>query len=164
LVLYIDKHSLTSSNDKTAIQLDLLLATNFNKKQGDVISKRDLNERFFAKLQNYYGISRDGTMEIKKGSPKPIQISVENRQGRKFVTKLNGLEDYAISPEELAQELKIMCAASTSVSQLPGKSSSKEVLVQGNFVGEICDMLIKKYQVSRKFIETKDLTKEAKKK
>jgi len=115
-------------------------------------------------MQNYFETSRDGETEIKKGAVKPVQISVENRQGRKFLTRLSGLEDFCISPDKLAQELKISCAASTSVQQLPAKGAGKEILIQGNVVSEVGEMLITQYQVSKKYIETKDSTKQQTKK
>jgi len=131
---------------------------------GESVPKKILNELFLEKMQNFFEVSRDGNTELKKGMVRPVQITVENRQGRKFVTRVNGLEDFGINPDALAQDLKIACAASSSVQQLPAKGAGKEVLVQGNVVAEVGEMLVEQFQIPKKYIETKDATKQANKK
>lgn len=41
------------------------------------------------------------------------------------MTHVQGVESFRISPDELAKDLKISCACSTSVQPLPGKNSGK---------------------------------------
>lgn len=52
--------------------------------------------------------------QCSKGTPKPITITLEQRAGHKMVTKISGMEHYGIDPEDLAGQLKIKCASSTS--------------------------------------------------
>ena len=50
----------------------------------------------------------------RKGKMKPIQIMVEQRQGSKTVTKITNLEQFEVDVEELASQLKVRCASSTT--------------------------------------------------
>ncbi|KAK0518712.1 hypothetical protein OC842_007707 [Tilletia horrida] len=72
---------------------------------------------------------------LNKGKPVPISVSIKQRQGRKTVTLISGLEPYGVDPKALATELSHEVGASTSVSSLPGSTAKKpkvEVLVQGD--------------------------------
>ena len=57
-------------------------------------------------------IAADGA--LRKGSLQPILISVKTRQGRKTVTLISGLETFGIDIEDFAEELKKLCAGSTT--------------------------------------------------
>ena len=57
------------------------------------------------------------------------------------VTLIHHLEPYGISPDELAHTVQVAMACSTSVSQLPGKGAGTEVLVQGNQVHYVYQLL-----------------------
>ncbi|KAE8232711.1 hypothetical protein CF326_g2246 [Tilletia indica] len=76
---------------------------------------------------------RIGTLS--KGKSTPISVSIKQRQGRKTVTLVSGLEPYGVDPKVLATELAREVGASTSVSSMPGSTPKKpkmEVLVQGD--------------------------------
>ncbi|KAI8818919.1 uncharacterized protein EV422DRAFT_535905 [Fimicolochytrium jonesii] len=88
--------------------------------------------------------------ELRKGPLKPLQITTEQRQGRKMVTKVVGLERFGVDPETFAGVLRGVCASSTSLSPLPGKANAHptyEVMVQGNKVKEVCGVLEREYGV-----------------
>ncbi|KAJ3395041.1 hypothetical protein HDU84_004500 [Entophlyctis sp. JEL0112] len=71
--------------------------------------------------------------------------------GRKLVTRISGIEAFAIDPEQLASELKVPCASSTTVADLQGGGANsgkvlmREVVVQGNKVHEVCMCLRDRY-------------------
>jgi translation initiation factor 1 (eIF-1/SUI1) len=46
--------------------------------------------------------------------PNPIQVTVENRQGKKQITKLTNLEAYLINAQQIQLPLKNMCASSVA--------------------------------------------------
>ncbi|CAD6976227.1 unnamed protein product [Tilletia controversa] len=72
---------------------------------------------------------------LTKGPSTPISVSIKQRQGRKTVTLISGLEPYGVDPKVLAGELAREVGASTSVSALPGSTVKRprvEVLVQGD--------------------------------
>jgi translation initiation factor 1 (eIF-1/SUI1) len=51
---------------------------------------------------------------MRKGGPSPIHIEVKQRQGKKVVTLVTGLESFGIEPKDLAGECKRKMGASSS--------------------------------------------------
>ncbi len=51
---------------------------------------------------------------IKKGMLQPIKIAVKTRQGKKMVTLITGMETFGVDPDEMAEELKKICAGSAT--------------------------------------------------
>jgi translation initiation factor 2D len=51
---------------------------------------------------------------IKKGTLHPVQIATKTRQGRKMVTLITGMETFGVDPDEMAEELKKICAGSAT--------------------------------------------------
>ncbi|KIK64969.1 hypothetical protein GYMLUDRAFT_56467 [Collybiopsis luxurians FD-317 M1] len=100
----------------------------------------------------------------RKGKLSPIQVIMKIRQGRKASTLITGFEPFGkviggMEPEDLAEDLRKICAGATSVSPIPGKSAANagmEVLVQGKQSKAVVDYLIGK-GVPKKWIEVKDL-------
>ena len=154
--------------DKGACKLDELLQKALYKKGQEPpasLPKKELAELFLSKMTNFHEVNRGGYSEIKKGPVKPVVITLEQRQGgRKHITRVSGLESFAIPPKDLAEELRQQCAASTSVKNVEGKVGGVEVMVQGLAVRQAADHLVKKYEVPRKYIQNVDRTKAKKKK
>ncbi|TFY63903.1 hypothetical protein EVJ58_g2961 [Rhodofomes roseus] len=99
----------------------------------------------------------------RKGQLKPVQVVMKIRQGRKACTLVTGFEPYSLSAEDLAEELRRICASSTSVNPVHGKASEMEVMVQGKQIKAVTDLLVNK-GVPKKWIEVTDMTAEKKKK
>jgi translation initiation factor 2D len=81
----------------------------------------------------------------RKGNLQPITITTKTRQGRKQVTLITGLETFSIPPDEFAEELKKLCAGSTTVAPLVGSSPKlglMEVMVQGSQVKVVTEALV----------------------
>ncbi|KAJ3212823.1 Eukaryotic translation initiation factor 2D [Dinochytrium kinnereticum] len=139
------------ADDPRLVKLDAGLAEALHRKDEsdvDVIGRESLMTRVMEKLSPFHRIAIPGLEAvIRKGTPKPINITVEIRQGRKTVTRITGVETYGIDPEILASELKVLCASSTTVSPLPSKTSTPlfEVMIQGSKVREVCGCLAEKY-------------------
>jgi translation initiation factor 1 (eIF-1/SUI1) len=55
------------------------------------------------------------SIECRRGKAPKINIVLEKRQGRKTVTRIWGLEQFFLDPNELADELRNVCATSASV-------------------------------------------------
>lgn len=121
-------------------------------------------------MKTFYQLSRNGHTEIRKGTPKPIHIKIENRQGgRKHLTHVTGVETFAIPPEELAQQLKVKCAASTTLRQLPAKGSGmvsvgstltgKDIVIQGSVTDEVISVLTEQWFIPKRFIEAEKASK-----
>lgn len=141
------------------IILDMYLCALLTKEESkssttpDTIPRDQLVDRFIKKCQQCYEIKLPGKDAVFKfGVPPVIQISVKLRSGNKKVTSVARFETYGISSTELSSELKIICASSTSVTPLPGKgvNAGDEVMVQGDKVKEICELLQGKYGITFK--------------
>ena len=50
----------------------------------------------------------------RKGELKPISVVVKIRQGRKACTLLTGYEPFGLQADDLAEELRKVCASSTA--------------------------------------------------
>ncbi|KAJ3097142.1 Eukaryotic translation initiation factor 2D [Phlyctochytrium planicorne] len=152
LETYVKEKGLVA-DDPRLIKLDMYLAHAVLKKDdGDVeaLARESLISMLLEKMQPYYQITLPNQDPvIKKGAPKPIQIIVEVRQGRKSVTRVAGMEAYGIDPEDLAAQLKVKCASSTTSSPLPGKATPTlyEVMVQGSKIREVCECLAERYHI-----------------
>ena len=107
---------------------------------------------------------------------------VKIRQGRKACTLITGHETFGLQADDLAEELRKICASSTSgiswflypdqnglmiwanlVSPIQGKPNSLEVMVQGKQTKAVTDLLLAR-GVPKKWIEAAELKKEKEKK
>ena len=92
---------------------------------------------------------------VKKGGVKNMHLQVEERQaGRKFITKVAGMEYFGIDPEELSASAQKKYNTSASVQDLPGKSETgKEVQIQGNLLAEMLAYLESKYGITAAYVD-----------
>ena len=78
---------------------------------------------------------------------------METRSGNKKVTLVTNLETYGVNPQDLAKEIRVGAAASSSVSAAPGqKAGAKQLLIQGNQVNLVVAILTEKYNIDKKHI------------
>lgn len=56
----------------------------------------------------------NASLSRRKGAVKPIQVLVKIRQGRKACTLITGFEMYGLGADDLAEELRRVCASSTA--------------------------------------------------
>lgn len=98
----------------------------------------------------------DATFEMRtqdkipiKGGKKPvIHITTATRTGNKKVTIISNLDLYGINIPEFAKAIKIGVAASTCMTEVPGYKS-EQLLVQGNQVKFVFDLLTQTYKIPR---------------
>jgi len=93
---------------------------------------------------------------LRKGKLKQISVIVKARQGRRATTCVIGFESFQVEADDLAEELRKVCASSTFVNPLPGKGG-QEVMVQGKQPKAVTDLLMAK-GVPKQWIEAKDTT------
>ena len=71
-------------------------------------------------------------------------------------THVSGLENFLISPDAVAQALKIKLGCTTAVLKLPGNNvKDQEVLLQGHCVNEVLEYLKNVYCIDQQWIELK---------
>ncbi|KAF8491966.1 hypothetical protein JB92DRAFT_2752438 [Gautieria morchelliformis] len=144
---YAASHSLANAREQQYIHPDeLLLSVLVAPKSGETVPyiKRDeAVKRLYERMQNWHEVAIDGEDPvIRKGQLNPVSVMVKVRQGRKASTLVTGCETFFVSPEFMGDELKRICATSTSVSPVPGKGNMMEVLVQGKQIKAVTEFLI----------------------
>ena len=66
-------------------------------------------------MQPFHIITLPGKeSELRKGTPIPIQVTQEVRQGRKTITKMVGVERFDLDVADLCKELTKLCASSAT--------------------------------------------------
>ena len=176
---YIESENLISETNKRLVKLDPTLANAVFDGSGsldkEVLAKgyvpRDaLIDRVLHSMASSYAIVRNGadpgSAKAKSGAPPKVHITLETRSGNKTVTKVSGLEPYFVNPKLLADELRKVCAGSTSVEPLAGAAKKhekpvEEVMIQGPQKDAVIKALEKR-GLDRRWIESSDKTKKKK--
>ena len=150
----------------------LLLAALFNKGsdrelaegEGKALPVSELEERLLARLTKYTRVRRHVAAagssppsfeeRVFRGPLKKISIAVEDRQGgRKHVTRVSGVERYALSPEGLASTLQKKFKTSASVSRV--SADEEEVALQGDAARQLVLFLASEYGIGGAHIDVK---------
>ncbi|XP_062564378.1 eukaryotic translation initiation factor 2D [Armigeres subalbatus] len=99
----------------------------------------------------------------KGGKRAIIHLTTATRSGNKKVTLVSNLEDYGVNVAEFAKAVKLGAAASTSMTEVPG-TKGEQLLVQGNHIKFVYDLLTGTYQIPKACISGLEFAKEQKKK
>ncbi|KAI7906394.1 uncharacterized protein BX663DRAFT_427508 [Cokeromyces recurvatus] len=162
---YIKLHQLADPKNQKMIMIDPILCDAIlAKDEYNTIQKlgRDqILHRICQKMQPFHLMTLPGKEPVlRKGYPKPIEITQEIRQGRKTITKITGVEGFGLDIEELAKELTRLCASSATYNPIQGVSPKNplfEIMVQGPQIKNVTELMISK-GVPRRFIDTFDKT------
>ncbi|KAH0833987.1 hypothetical protein J3R83DRAFT_11221 [Lanmaoa asiatica] len=158
---YVAARQLTNARDQSYVNVgtDEVLLSTVCAKGGDpesveFLKREDIVRRLSEKMQSWYEVQAEGKEPVlKKGQLKPISVVAKARQGRKANTLVTGFEPFFLEGEEMANELRRLCACATSVSPAPGKASGLEVLVQGKQIKAVTGFLLSR-GVPKKWIES----------
>ena len=157
-------------NDVSAsVTLDALLGKElFGKKEaegpGSRLAFRLVVPRLLKKLTKHVVVSvtrgSETSTVVLKRALRPIKVRVERRGGRKHVTSVSGLEDFAVDPEAFASAAQKSFSAATSTAKLPGNNETGvEISIQGNVLRELVRALRAEWGIPGKYIETEDKSK-----
>ncbi|SJL15774.1 uncharacterized protein ARMOST_19279 [Armillaria ostoyae] len=169
---YITSNDIVNQRDPAYINLDDLLrscvvAKPSSSKKGkepeppqshDFMRRDDLYKKVLERMQSWYEVRAEGKDPVvKKGKLVPIHVATKARQGRKASTLITGFEPFLINADEMADELRKLCAGATSVAPIQGKGANAglEVLVQGKQSKAATDYLVGK-GVPKRWIEVKE--------
>ena len=151
------------------VTLDALLGKElFGKKEaegpGSRLAFRLVVPRLLKKLQKHVLVSvtrgSETSTVVLKRALRPIKVRVERRGGRKHVTSVSGLEDFAVDPEAFASAAQKSFSAATSTARLPGNNETGvEISIQGNVLRELVRALRAEWGIPGKYIETEDKSK-----
>jgi len=157
------------SASSRAVTLDALLGKElFGKKEaegpGSRLAFRLVVPRLLKKLTKHVVVSvtrgSETSTVVLKRALRPIKVRVERRGGRKHVTSVSGLEDFAVDPEAFASAAQKSFSAATSTARLPGNNETGvEISIQGNVLRELVRALRAEWGIPGKYIETEDKSK-----
>ncbi|KAF2861260.1 hypothetical protein K470DRAFT_270105 [Piedraia hortae CBS 480.64] len=148
LAEYIKQESLIVPSQPRMVYLDAILSTAIGSSSSNIISgdsndsrprmSRDaLFDRIRQSMSPAHSIIRNDESDkaiIRNGPPPQINIVMEKRGGNRKATRVSGLENYFISPKDFADELRKLCAGSTSVEAIAGAAKKHEKPVMGVMV------------------------------
>ncbi|KAF8599412.1 hypothetical protein BDV93DRAFT_546886 [Ceratobasidium sp. AG-I] len=140
---YVTSHNLQHPANPKYVVLDEVLSRPLLRKGEDpkeFVERAEMVERLTGNMRGMWRINETGG--FKKSPLPPIVITTKARQGRKVVTLITGIEPFAISAEELAEDLRKRCASSTSVSPCAEKPKQIEVMVQGSQTKAVVELLL----------------------
>jgi len=156
---YVRKNDLCPADaaDKSRVKMNPEIAGILLEKGENNVVELTWNQifqRLPKKMGQCYSLEYPGQPPIfKKGGLPPITLNVETRSGNKKVTLVTNLETYGVNPKDLAKEIRVGAAASSSVSAAPGqKAGAKQLLIQGNQVNLVVAVLTEKYNIEKKHI------------
>ncbi|VDN19951.1 unnamed protein product [Gongylonema pulchrum] len=117
-----------------------------------------LFQKIMAKMTKTYVITlTDGRQLIRKMELPKIVFKVENRAGHKKVTTVNNLSTYGIECKKFCHEIQTGVAASASIVNVAPNCEGPQVLVQGNQISFMANLLLTKYGIDKKYMNGLEL-------
>uniref|UniRef100_A0A182JXY4 SUI1 domain-containing protein n=1 Tax=Anopheles christyi TaxID=43041 RepID=A0A182JXY4_9DIPT len=129
----------------------------------ELVSLPDLTETVLNCLTSTFEMRSQKGAVTKGGKRAIIHLTTATRSGNKKVTLISNLADYGINVNDFAKAVKLGAAASTTMTEVPG-SKGEQLMVQGNHIKFVFDLLTTTYQVPKACITGLEFAKEQKKK
>lgn len=149
--------------DKTVHKVNLDLTLSELCYTEGPLSVEDIAKLIKSNMQASFEMRTQDKVPIKGGKKPIIHITTATRTGNKKVTIISNLDLYGVNITEFAKAIKLAVAASTSMTEVPGYKS-EQLLVQGNHVLFIYNLLVDTYKIPRGNITGLEFAKKEKKK
>ncbi|KAG0177515.1 hypothetical protein DFQ29_004745 [Apophysomyces sp. BC1021] len=165
LMDYIRKNNLVDPRNQRLVKIDVTLCDALLVKSEyatvEKLPRDELVQRLLSKMQAFHTLALPGKEPVlRKGKPKPVEVTQEIRQGRKTVTKVTGVEGFGLDVEEICKELTKLCASSATHNPIHGvspKNPLHEIMVQGPQIKHVSELLLAK-GVPKRFVAVDDKT------
>lgn len=138
-----------ATNSRLLIPKDALVTI---CKTENLITWEEVIEKVCDSMKSCYKVKSGHDEILNKGKVSPITISVSVRSGNKKVTLVDNLELFGINLNEFSKECQHGVAASTTIIKPPSKKSD-QLLVQGNQVLFVYNLLVEKYKIPKKYVK-----------
>lgn len=124
----------------------------------------DLFSMIIDKMDHSYAMRNRNELKT-SGKQNTIKMFLATRCGNKQVTLVDHLEMFGIRLTEFAQACKIGVASSTSIIRpnCPGNGNKGQILIQGNQIRFVHNLLTTTYKIPSKFITGMEFAKREKK-
>jgi translation initiation factor 1 (eIF-1/SUI1) len=162
---YIARENLVDTTNKGSVHLDGPLTDALfptNKKQSKAnndtassspppatLSRKDLVAKWQLQMQDAYALVQmpgNVILQMNRGKPPQVTITVTKRQNRKFITRVRGVEHYGVNAMHFKNDVshRLACAASiedSPMEKLPNKDHV-ELVFQGNIHEQLQALLL----------------------
>ncbi|XP_066261997.1 eukaryotic translation initiation factor 2D [Euwallacea similis] len=132
-------------------------------KTDNPVSWEEVFEKVCESMKSCFKVNSGNDQIFNKGKVSPITMSVSVRSGNKKVTLVDNLEIFGVNINEFAKDCQHGVAASTSITPTPPGKRCDQLLVQGNQVVFIHNLLVEKYKIPKKYIRGLELAPKKKK-
>uniref|UniRef100_A0A3F2YW07 SUI1 domain-containing protein n=1 Tax=Anopheles dirus TaxID=7168 RepID=A0A3F2YW07_9DIPT len=129
----------------------------------ELVAMPDLTETVLNSMTSTFEMRSQKGAIMKSGKRAVIHLTTATRSGNKKVTLISNLADYGINVNDFAKAVKLGAAASTTMTEVPG-SKGEQLMVQGNHIKFVFELLTTTYQVPKACITGLEFAKEQKKK
>ncbi|KAG5899462.1 hypothetical protein JTB14_015315 [Gonioctena quinquepunctata] len=147
---YVKENNLQTEDNNRLVKPQKVLAKVC--KTEHPVTWEEVIEKVCGAMKNCYKVKSGNEEILNKGKVSAITISVSVRSGNKKVTLVDNLELFGIRLNEFAKECQHGVAASTSINRPPGKKTD-QLLVQGNQVLFVYNLLTEKYKVPKRYVK-----------
>eukprot|EP00540_Astrosyne_radiata_P009000 CAMPEP_0116824248 /NCGR_PEP_ID=MMETSP0418-20121206/1290_1 /TAXON_ID=1158023 /ORGANISM="Astrosyne radiata, Strain 13vi08-1A" /LENGTH=247 /DNA_ID=CAMNT_0004452595 /DNA_START=158 /DNA_END=901 /DNA_ORIENTATION=- len=120
------------------------------------ISLKELMNRWVSKMEAAYALVAmpdNHVVRLGRGSPPKVVVEVSMRQGRKFLTRVRGLEDFGLDSLVVCRDVSKRFACSGAVETDPTRPHLKkghiELVFQGHLVEELRALLLGDERLTR---------------
>uniref|UniRef100_A0A8R1HSK7 Eukaryotic translation initiation factor 2D n=1 Tax=Caenorhabditis japonica TaxID=281687 RepID=A0A8R1HSK7_CAEJA len=151
---YVNENHLSTAK---SVRLDPRLASITHLKS-ECATWQDVMKEIHSRMTaTWYIRWPDGREIVRKVTAPRIEFKIENRAGNKKVTLINGLPMFGIDIKTICHQIQVGVATSvTSQWDVPGVEGP-QVVVQGNQIHYIADLLMKTYGIDKKFLKGTEL-------
>ncbi|XP_045160604.2 eukaryotic translation initiation factor 2D-like isoform X2 [Mercenaria mercenaria] len=154
---YVKSNSLQKEESKNEVMLDPILAEMLLvKAEGDrsTLKWDDVYSRLLNKMSPVYEMLFEGQPPvIRKGNVEPIKIDVVQRASNKKATIVENLDLFGIDEKTFAHTVQVKVACSASVVPSQQKNKGPQVVVQGNQIHFVAELLTGSYKIPRKYLK-----------
>ncbi|XP_035892486.1 eukaryotic translation initiation factor 2D [Anopheles stephensi] len=159
---YVGRNKLINPATKL-VTLDETLRAVCGANGEELVALPDLTETVLNSMTSTFEMRSQKGVVMKGGKRAIIHLTTATRSGNKKVTLISHLADYGINVNNFAKAVKLGAAASTTMTEVPG-SKGEQLLVQGNHIKFVFELLTTTYQVPKACITGLEFAKEQKKK
>ncbi|KAG5358179.1 Translation machinery-associated protein 64 [Yarrowia sp. B02] len=146
---YIAKEKIADPKKPKNVVIDYTLRASLGGVgQQTSVPRANLTQMLQLNCQPFHTVSKDGEdptqVSLQKGLPPSITVTQEKRNRNKMATVITGLEHFRIDMYSLADDLKIACAGSATITPIKEGSPEMEVMVQGPQYDNVVNLLVKR--------------------
>uniref|UniRef100_A0A1I7TSK4 SUI1 domain-containing protein n=1 Tax=Caenorhabditis tropicalis TaxID=1561998 RepID=A0A1I7TSK4_9PELO len=157
---YVNDNKLASGK---SVRLDPTLFS-ISRIKADTALWADLMKEIHARMTATWHIRwADGREIFRKVTAPKVEFKIENRAGNKKVTLINGLAMFGIDIRTICHQIQTGVATSVSSQWEVQGVEGPQVLVQGNQIHFVADMLTKSYGIDKKYMKGTELAVKKKK-